>query len=233
MVSQSAQARYSVDSPYVEPGKTEGAAEVKAYRDNPHDNEGATEYKLKIEHGFTSFWGSELEYEHEKSDHERENVIKWENTFQLTPRGQYWADFGFHLEGEFATKSSHPHELEFGPIIAKSFGRTTATANLYLTREFGPHASSDIEFEYKAQIVYHLIPYFEPALEAYGSPGDADAFLPGNEQRHQIGPGFYGEVVTGPDGGKIEYSGAVLRGLTGGGSPDWTFVGTLEYKFEF
>jgi hypothetical protein len=226
-----ARAGYEVHSPYVHAGKTEFKVEGETYRYDP-DPIGATYVlKLELKHGFTEFWASEAEVERETRGDERADELKWKNIFQLTPRGRYWADFGVLAEGKFPTESHSPNEVEVGPLAVKTVGRTTIAVNLLLKREIGADASGGTKFDYAARIVYHLSPFFEPALEAYGSPGELGDFLPRREQRHQFGPGFYGEIPVGREAGKIKYSAAALRSLTDAGSARWTYVLKVEYEF--
>jgi hypothetical protein len=229
---QIAHAGYSIHSPHVELG--ENALEAQAYynQDNNAAVDGSGEYKFSFEHGFTTFWVSEIEakFAYANGSGSELKALEWENKFQLTPQGKYWADFGLLAEAEFSVQGD-AHEFEFGPLIGKSFGRTEVTVNLFLEREFGPDAGAETEFSYRARLRYRLSPHFEPAIEAYGSPGDIGNFEPGDEQRHQLGPAFYGQAPLGGSGQKIEYSAAALAGLTGAGSPDWTFVLRTEYDF--
>lgn len=226
-------ASYQIYSPYVEYGENEIEARGYINQDDDRAVDGTGKLKLSIGRGLTQFWASELyfaKFEREASGNTHLEAVEWENRFQLTPQGKYWADLGLLVETEFATQAGHSHEFKVGPLMAKSFGRTVATVNLFLEREFGPHAGSDTEFSYAANLRYRLNPHFEPAIEIYGSPGDIGEFAPKGEQRHQIGPGFYGQFrLAGP--GKIKYSAAALHGITSAGSPDWTFVLRLEYEF--
>ncbi|HET7569863.1 MAG TPA: hypothetical protein VFK96_04670 [Gammaproteobacteria bacterium] len=234
LVPQAAYAGYNIYSPHVELGETEVEARGYFNQDNLPGVDGTGAFKFAIGHSFTSFWASELylgEFEREASGNTHLESVEWENRFQLTPQGKYWADFGLLAEFEFATEGGHPNELKIGPLIEKSFGRTVATVNLYLERKVGAYADSGTEFGYAARVRYRLNPYFEPAIEAYGSPGEFGDFLPKGEQRHQIGPGFYGQAYVGSGGQKIKYSAAALYGITDVGSPNWTFVVRMEYEF--
>lgn len=224
-----AHAGYKVYSPEVERGETE--LEFRAHNnqddDSPIDDSGA--YLFAVGHAFTSFWFSEVYAEFEYADGEGSELeaIEWENIFQLTEESKYWPSFGLYTEVAFSMQDDI-NEFKIGPLIEKSFGRTVATLNLFLEREFGPNASDETEFEYAARLLYELNEYFKPAIEAYGSPGPIDDFEPTDEQEHQIGPAFYGEVHL--ERGEIGYSAAALAGLTDA-SPDWTFVLRAEYEF--
>ncbi|HET7587899.1 MAG TPA: hypothetical protein VFL45_07475 [Gammaproteobacteria bacterium] len=224
-------AEYKVYSPYVVLGESEIEARTYFNQDDLNAVDGTGALKLAYGHAFTDFWATEIyaEVEHEEGETEIE-AIEWENRFQLTPQGKYWADVGLLAEAEFATESGHPHELKFGPLIEKSFGRMVATVNLYVEREIGPNAEDETELGYAARLRYRLNPQFEPSLEIYGSPGEVGEFAPKGQQRHQIGPGFYGQVhLSGAR--KIKYSAAVLYGITDTGSPNWTYVVRFEYEF--
>lgn len=226
-----AYAGHKIYSPDVEQGETE--LEFRGHNNQDNDNavDGTGEYLFGVGHGFTPFWFSELYavFEYEHGDHDIE-AVEWENIFQLTQTGKYWADFGLLTELEFSVQGS-AHEFKIGPLIEKSFGRWVATVNLFLAHEFGQSSGDETELEYSARLLYELNEYFEPAIEIYGSPGPIGDFESGDEQKHQIGPAFYGEIPLGNDDGEIEYSGAALAGITDKGSPDWTFVLRTEYAF--
>lgn len=228
-------AGYQIYSPYVEFGENEIEARSYVNQDGNPAIDGTGALKISIGRGMTQFWATEFYFaklERDASGNTHPDAIEWENRFQLTPQGKYWADFGLLVETEVPAQASHPYEFKVGPLIAKSFGRTVATVNLFFEREFGPHADSETEFSYAANLRYRLNPHFEPAIEVYGSPGDIGEFEPKAEQRHQIGPGFYGEFRLADNSpSKIKYSAAALHGITGTGSPDWTFVLRLEYEF--
>lgn len=234
VLPRSALAGYQIYSPHVELGEIEVEARGFYNQDDNAAVDGTGELKLSAGYGFTHFWASELyfaKFKREANGNTRLKAVEWENRFQLTPQGKYWADLGLLVETEFATESGHPHEFKVGPLVEKSFGRTVATVNLFVEREFGPHAGSETEFGYAARLRYRLNPYFEPAIEAYGSPGDIGEFAPKGEQRHQIGPAFYGQAYFGRGSRKFKYSAAALYGITDAGSPNWTFVVRFEYEF--
>ncbi len=228
-----AAADYKIYSPHVEKGESEIEARGYYNIDNNEELDGSRGYKFLVSHAFTSFWATEVytNFEREDDQNTKLQAVAWENIFQLTPQGKYWADFGLRVEGEFPTQDGNPYELQIGPLIEKAFGRTVVTVNLYVEREFGSNSSNDTEFGYSARVRYRLNPFFEPAVEAYGAPGYIENLAPGHKQRHQIGPGFYGQVNLGNGGQEFEYSAAVLHGITGAGSPNWTFVTRLEYAF--
>lgn len=228
-----AAAEYKVYSPHVEQGETEIEARSYYNIDDNSQVDGARAYKLSVGHAFTNFWASEVyaNFGRPGDGSTQLEAVEWENIFQLTPQGKYWADFGLRAEGEFPTQNGNPYELKIGPLIEKAFGRTVATVNLFAERQFGSNASNDTEFGYAARVRYRLNSFFEPALEAYGSPGFIEDIAPGDEQRHQIGPGFYGEKHLGMSGQAIKYSAAALRGITNAGSPDWTLIARFEYEF--
>lgn len=225
---------YKVYSPHVEQGETEIESRSSYNIDDSDKVDGSRAYKLAVGHAFTNFWASEVYgvFKHGGGGGDTKlEAVEWENIFQLTPQGKYWADFGVRAEGEFPTRDGNPYEFQIGPLVEKAFGRTVATVNLYVERQFGSNAVHDTEFGYSARLRYRLNSFFEPALEAYGSPGYIENFAPSNKQRHQIGPGFYGQAHLGNGGQKIKYSAAALRGITDAGSPDWTLVTRFEYEF--
>lgn len=224
-------ATYKVYSPRVVYGETELEARAFLNQDefDAVDRTGAL--KLAYGYAFTKNWKTEVYGEIEYNDGVAEfEALEWENILQLTPQGKYWVDLGLLAELEVAVEADHPHGLKVGPIIEKSFGKTVATVNLTLEREFGPNHSEVTDFAYAARLRWRMGPGFEPAIEAYGSRGILDGFKLDQVQRHQAGPAFYGQLDLG-NASKIVYSAAALRGLTDSDSPDWTYVLRFEYEY--
>jgi hypothetical protein len=224
-------ADYKVYSPHVELYESE--LEYRGFDtldSNPAKN-GVQAHRFSISHAFTDFWSTEVYGVFAKAagDSLDAETIEWENKFQLTPQGKYWADFGLLAEAEFPIEDEEAYEFKIGPLIEKQFGRSVATVNLSVERQFGKHRETGTIFSYAARWRYRLMPMFEPAVELYGEPGAVGSFGPTDLQRHQLGPAAYGKVRFGGRNA-LKYSAAVLRGLTSG-SPDWTFVARLEYEF--
>jgi FTR1 family protein len=223
-------APFKVYSPRVVKGENE--IEYRGYHDRDSDSsiDGGEKQVFAIGRGFTDYWFSELYtiYAKEPGGSLKHDAIEWENLFQLTEPGQYWADFGVLVEYE------HPmhgdiSELAVAPIIEKTFGPWVATGNFFFEREIGGGASSDTVFAYAARLKYLLHPRFEPAIEAFGEPGPIGKSGSFDHQEHWIGPAVYGQVGLGAKS-KLLYSGSLQFGTTQVSS-DQRFILRLEYEF--
>jgi hypothetical protein len=230
--SREAHAADQVYLPFVERGELE--LEHRGHAD--FDEEDEQNYRASVGYGVTDFWFFEVEGEYEKEPGEEINfeATEFENVFQLTPQGKYWADLGAFFEYELTDNSDAPDEMKFGPIVSKSFGRTQVTLNPFFVKEIFGNDREDLEFTYGAQAKYRLMPIFEPGVEAFGEPGEISGFDPVSEQKHQIGPVAFGEFKLGDTGqyGAISYELGILFGLTDG-SPDETLKWALEYEYHF
>jgi len=223
-------APFKVYSPNVVKGENE--IEYRGFRDFDDDSsrDGAEKHKLGVGRGFTDFWFSEIYsvYEREPGGSYEHEAIEWENRFQLTEQGKYWADFGLLVEYE-ATPHGNPDELVIAPIIEKTVDRWVGTVNLFFEREVGSGRSSDTTFAYAARLKYLLHPRFEPAIEAFGEPGHLNHFGSFNGQEHWAGPAVYGAVGLGGTH-KLVYSAAYLFGETSVSSDNRAIL-RLEYEF--
>jgi len=223
-------APFKVYSPNVVKGENE--IEYRGFRDFDDDSsrDGAEKHKFGIGRGFTDFWFSEIYSVYEKAPggSYKHDAIEWENRFQLTEQGKYWADFGLLVEYE-ATRHGNPDEFVIAPIIEKAFDRWVGTANLFLERQVGGGRSTGTTIAYAARLKYLLNPRFEPAIEACGEPGKFNHFGSFNGQEHWIGPAAYGSVGLGGTR-KLAYSAAFLFGETSASSDNRAIL-RLEYEF--
>lgn len=186
-----------------------------------YDGERAAE--LSVAHAFNGWWKSELylaEYEREPGAGGKLVGYEFENTFQLTEPGQYWADFGL-LASYGHPKGGGPGEFEFGPLIEKTVGRFDHRINLIWEREVGGGASHKTEFRYSYAGTYAVTSAFRPGIEAYGRPDD---------HAYQAGPILAGEWHVPNSRGNVEYRFGVLLGINAA-APRRTWVAQLEYEF--
>lgn len=223
-----------VYEPYVEQGAWE--LEYKGWQED--DIEGGDEnrqvHQVSVGYGVTSYWFTEgvMEFEREGSESLRLESFEWENVFQLTPQGKYWADLGFLTELEIPRDGDKPDELIFGPLIQKQTGPIVNTANILFETQFGRYSADGVALLYAWQSRWRLNQYFEPGFEAYGELGEIGHFNPGREQEHRIGPMFQGKVKVGHRGGYIKYVLGVLVGLTHE-APDLSLNWRIEYETRF
>jgi hypothetical protein len=230
----SAAATLKVYEPYVEKGAFE--LEMKGVYESNIDGgrDDAQTYKLSAGYGLTDFWVTEGYVELAKQGPESLKVeaFEWENIFQLTPQGKYWADIGFLAELEFPRHGDDPEEFAFGPLITKDIGNTTHSANIIFEKQFGSNAADGVALVYAWESRWRLNQYFQPGFDAFGELGEIGHFAPGREQEHRIGPMFTGRVDVGKRGGYIKYTLGVLVGLTHA-SPDMTLNWRIEYETRF
>jgi high-affinity iron transporter len=227
---QSAEAApFKVYSPRVVKGENE--IEYRGFHDFDKDDsrDGGEKHVFAVGRGFTDYWFSELYsvYAKEPGASLKHDAFEWENLFQLTEQGKYWADFGLLTEYELTDHG--PDEIALAPIIEKTVDRWVGTLNLFFERQIGSEAGSGTIFAYAARVKYLLNSRFEPAIEAFGEPGRINHAGAFNDQEHWVGPAFYGAVRLGGTH-KLVYSAAYLFGATSVSSDNRAIL-RLEYEF--
>jgi high-affinity iron transporter len=226
--SPRASADHVVYSPLVEYG--EKAVELRGHYDFDGNDalDGGQKYKAEVEWAPMSRWRTEalVEYEQEPGGSLTATEVAWENLFQLTEQGQYWADFG--LLAEYAHSLEHGGEdaLELGLLAQKDIGRHEARVNLLFERDLT--GGADTEIGYAWQYRYRWREVFEPGIEMYGEIGDAGHTGSFDDHEQQLGPAVFGKVRTA--GGAIKYEAGLLFALTGE-TPDTTVRFMVEYEF--
>lgn len=226
--SPRASADHVVYSPLVESG--EMAVELRGHYDfDGHDaRDGGQKYKAEVEWAPLSRWRTEalVEYEQEPGGNLKATEIAWENAFQLTEQGQYWADFG--LLAEYAHSLEHGGEdaVELGLLAQKDVGRHETRVNLLFERELT--GGADTEIAYAWQYRYRWREHLEPGIEMYGELGDAAHTGSFDDHEQQLGPAVFGKVRT--TGGALKYEAGLLFGLTSE-APDATLRFMIEYEF--
>ena len=214
---------YVVYSPYVVQGQSEIELRAATYRDSSLVLDDLNGQVLSVAHSFTSWWKTELYLgEYTQIPRQPSNLVAYEleNTFQLAPAGEYWADPGFLLSYEFKTHNGESNELEFGPLFEKHSGRFVQRLNLIWEKEIGTGAGRSYEFRSAYSLSYQIRPLFAPGLEVYLHPG---------ANTYQAGPVVYGEYAQ-DSGNELEYSAGVVFGMNAH-APDMTLMLHLEYEF--
>jgi high-affinity iron transporter len=221
-------ADHVVYSPLVEQG--EKAIELRGHYDFDGSDtlDGGQQYKAEFEWSPVARWRTELlaKFEQEPGGNLDTTEIAWENVFQLTEQGQYWADFGAIVEYAHSLEDGGHDALELGLLAQKDVGRHEARVNLMFERELT--GGADTELEYAWQYRYRFREGFEPGLEMYGGLGeigDTGAF---NDHEQQLGPAMFGKLRTA--NGAFKYEAGLLFGLNAE-TPDTTFRFLLEYEF--
>jgi len=214
---------FIVYPPYVVASQSEVELRGYQYGDSrPQIGGGAAE--LSIAHGVNDWWKPELYLlEYQKSPGSGGSLVgyEFENTFQLTAPGRYWADLGFLAAYERNTTANTPDAVEFGPLIEKTAGRFAHLANLIWEKQVGAGASGHYEFRYSYSGTYALSEAFRPGLEAYGRPAD---------KAYQAGPIVTGEWHVPGTTGNLEYRVGVVLGINSD-APQQTWLARFEYEF--
>jgi hypothetical protein len=214
---------FIVYSPHVFASQSE--VELRGYRyADSRSDQGGSAAELSIAHGVTEWWKPEIyvaEFEKTPDTRGYFKGFEFENTFQLTPPGKYAADFGFLAAFEHNIAAGLLDAIEFGPLIEKTAGRFTHTANLIWEKEVGSGASGKYEFRYSYSGTYAVSQAFRPGLEAYGRPSD---------HAYQAGPIVAGERHIPGTAGNFEYRFGMVAGINAA-APRQTWLVQLEYEF--
>lgn len=214
---------FIVYSPYVTDGQSE--VELRAHQQfDPSDElDGERAYLIALAHSFTPWWHAEVyvgSYERDPGGGNFLQGYEFENIFQLTDQGRYWADLGLIASYGINTPSGGNNVVEFGPLFEKHSGPIGQRLNLVWEKQLGTGADRRYEFRGSYSASYQINSMLEPGLEAYYRPGD-DA--------RQIGPALDGEFAS-SGGNEFEYHVAYLFGLNKGAA-NRTLAIRLEYEF--
>ncbi len=214
---------YDISSPYVVAGQTELELRVAQFQDSSEVVDGTRGVIYSLGHAFTDWWRPEVYFGKYRRDPRQPNDLvgyEFENTFQLTDVGEYWADTGFLLSYEYATHEGEPNALEFGPLFEKDAGGFRQRLNLLWEKQLGSlKEEAGYEFRTAYSVNWLWRAKFKPGLDLFARPG-SDVY--------QLGPSLAGEWHVGRS--EIEYDAGVVFGL-GPKAPDTTFLLRLEYEF--
>ena len=219
----------TVYSPIIEQG--ERALELRGYSDfdsaRAHDR--GAEHKLEFEYAPLAYWKTEafVAWARDPGGPLRATELAWENIFQLTAQGQYWADLGALVEYAHALPRGNDDALELALLGEKAIDRSVLTVNLRAARALTGGATT--ELEYAARWRWRWREALEPGVELHGGLGQWRELGSFHDHAHQAGPAFFGRVRTG-ERARLHYEGALLCGLTHE-SPDLTARLQLEYEF--
>ncbi|MHB1271508.1 MAG: hypothetical protein ACYCZD_01855 [Rhodanobacter sp.] len=214
---------FIVYSPHVQ--KSQSEIELRGFRyDDPRaDFTGGRQAEFSVSHAFTDWWKPEIylaRYEREPGSRGRLVGYEFENTFQFTQPGEYWADFGFLASYEHQT-GAKLDVVEFGPLIEKTAGRFTHRVNLIWEKEVGAGASGKYGFRYTYSGTYAVSAAFRPGVEAYGLQLD-NAYL--------AGPIVAGEWHVPGTTSNLEYRVGVVFGINAA-APRRALLAHVEYEF--
>lgn len=198
----------------------------------------AQSFTYEIGYGVTPWWEPEIEGEFETTpgQNQRFKATSFENTFQLTEQGKYWADLGFFAEFSHAAVWTDADSFTFGPLVQKQaadlFGLdlgkdTLHTLNLLVSKEVGLNHSDATPLAIAWQSRLRLNPLYEPAIEYYGQVSSIAGTSSGTGQQHRLGPALVGQYNM-YQWGKIKYELGYLFGLNRA-----TERGALRWRFEY
>ncbi len=225
------------------------------YREFEFEHNGATTFdkansgksnsqSYTFELGYAPVWWWEPEIEGDEvaapgQKHLSFDATVFENTFQLTPQGKYWADLGFFAEFSHAATRGDPDSFTFGPLVQKQatdlFGLdlgydTLHTLNLLVTKQIGTNREDATPLSIAWQSRLRINQFFEPGIEYYGQTGSiAGASTPDQAApvQHRLGPVLVGQYNM-FQYGKIKYELGYLFGLNNA-----TERGAIRWRFEY
>jgi len=201
---------------------------------SPHDAQRTQTFELG--YGMLPFWRPEIEFERETVDGRGKwGSITFENTFQLTQAGKYFADLGLFAAYSQSLLADEPSAVTAGPILRKSldlFGLDTRhTLNLFLDREIGHDSRDGIGFAGAWQSVWRASPLFAPGFEAYSFIDDLAHAGRFSTQYSSLGPVIVGAGELGRFGA-LRYEIGYQFGLSSG-APRGAVRWKLEYEIAF
>jgi hypothetical protein len=184
---------------------------------------------LAFGYGVTPWWATEIYGKWHRSGATSFDAIEWENRFQLTEPGQYFADFGLLVEIERPRDRAEGYELRLGPLMQKDFGRVQANVNVLVERHYRASEPEETELGYQWQLKYRWQPAFEFGAQGFGEVGPWNDWAPAHEQRHIVGPAIFGNFNL---GGRqvLKYDAALLFKVSRA-APARTLRAQLEYEF--
>lgn len=224
-----AHATKKVYSPIVEKGEIEFEARGQYDVDERRDKDDVQKHKYAVGYGVTDRWFTEIYGELERTKNEDEEdldfsftALSWENRFQLTEQGQFPVDVGVYLEYEASFENKHPDNIETKLLLEKSMDQFTHTLNITLEQNVGRHPTEDLVGGFAWSSKYRLKEFFQPGFEWHSDLGELGQIVSFQDQKHQLGPVFYGKV------GSIKYDIGYLFGMS-----DAAVKGELKWIMEY
>jgi hypothetical protein len=195
-------------------------------------------YTVELGYAPVSWWEPEIEFDMGAAPGENWNysATTFENTFQLTEQGKYWADLGFFAEYSHAASKADADELTFGPLVQKQMtdilgldlGHDTLhTLNLLFTKEIGRNRNDATPLAIAWQSRLQINQFFQPGVEYYGNITSIAGLSNGEATQHRLGPALVGQYNM-FQYGKIKYETGYLFGLN-----QATEKGTIRWRFEY
>ena len=232
--ASAARAEFKLHYPVVEYRELELEHASGVSFDKPNSGlSNAQSYVNEIEYGLFPWWkpGIEGEWAADPGENLSYEATTFENTFQLTPQGEYWLDLGFFAEYSHAASRADADGFTFGPLLQKEqdlFGLDLLhTANLLFGKEVGRNRSDETPISLAWQTRWRFHPIFEPGVEYYGDLLPIEGPTETGNPRHRLGPVLVGQYNF-YQYGKLKYELGYLFGLN-----RTTERGTVRWRFEF
>jgi hypothetical protein len=211
-----------VYSPIVEEGELEFELRGHGSFARPSSNADIQAHRFEISYGVNSWWATGLfgEMQQNPGSGLRYGVTGFENIFQLTPQGKYWADLGLYLEYNRGARKDDTDEFEVKFLFEKQIQPFILTANLVFAKETGRSASTGVSFEYTAVAKTPVTRGIDLGVQVLGELGKLGHFDAFPRQQFAVGPVLSGITRIGNLPGKLKYeigylfgAGASARGL--------------------
>lgn len=227
-------AHHKVYSPIVEEGVFEFETRGHSTFDRSRDKNDQQTHIYELEYGVNSWWSTAIFARPEK---EPDGVFRYaatgfENIFQLTPQGKYWADVGLYVEYQKNHLAGGTDEFESKLLLEKAVDPLVVTANLVFNRQIGDGAGKGFGFEYAVRANYPWTRTVQFGIEAFGEPGRLTGFDAVREQQHLLGPVVLGKIDIPGLPGVLNYNIGYMFGLTPG-TPEQTVKWEFEYEIPF
>jgi hypothetical protein len=216
-----------VAMPTVEYGERE--IELRVGSETGRDGPRQSAASLAFGYGVTPWWATEIYGKWHRSGSTSFDAFEWENRFQLTEPGEYFADFGLLVEIERPRDRAEGYELRIGPLMQKDFGPVQGNLNLLLERHYRSSEPEATELGYQWQLKYRWREAFEFGAQGFGDMGTWNDWASAHDQEHIAGPAIFGKFNL---GGRqaIRYDAAVLFRLTQAAARQ-TVRAQVEYEF--
>ncbi len=218
-----------VHTPAVEYGERE--LELRLGTATKSDEARQSAAALAFGYGATPWWFTEVyaKFECEGGERTRFDAFEWENRFQLTEPGQYFADLGLLVEIERPRDRAEGYELRLGPLLQKDLGPVQANFNVLIERHYRAAEPQVTELGYQWQLKYRWRPELEFGAQGFGEVGKWNDWAPAHAQEHTIGPALFGKLhVAGRQ--VVKYDAALLFGASSAAA-DRTLRARIEYEF--
>lgn len=232
----SANAAERLYSPYVTPGELEIEYFGSRSVDNDNSKDNAQKQQFSIAYGMNEWWKTEFysKFEKEAGDKLKFDEWEWENTFQLTERGEYLLDVGAVVAYEWTPQSDRADNLEARILLAKDIDKTSHLLNIIAEKNVGSGPKEGVEGKLLWSSRYNYSRYFEPGFEIESDFGELKNTGSFNEQKHYIGPAAYGKIplnlTARADG--LKYRVGYLFGVSDAAN-DGEVLAQLEYEIHF